>query len=155
MNSKLQKAIHMKHTLRNKFKNRKCSWFIYTKQRNLITSLRRTSYGTYFRERCHGGTKNQHFWTTVKPLMSNRNTSSSNNIMLMEENEIISDQKLVSEIFNNYFTNIANTIGFTDSLPEYLTKDSIVQITTKYENHPGIINNQTPYAKLAYGDTGI
>ena len=63
-------------------------------------------------ERCQGGTKNQHFRTTVKPLISNRHASSFNSVTLMEENEIISDHKLVSEIYNNYFTNIANTHRF-------------------------------------------
>ena len=59
-------------------------------------------------------TDNKKFWNTVKPFLSNK-TSISQKISLKEENEIVTDDKEVANIFNKHFIdpvkNLANTGG--------------------------------------------
>ena len=72
INSDLRKAIHKKHFLWNKYQNGKVTWNLYRVQRNLVTALRRKSSQIYFKERCNGGSKNQNFWQTIKPLIGDK-----------------------------------------------------------------------------------
>ena len=53
--------------------------------------------------------------------------------------QIIMDIKEICEIFNDFFTSVANDIGFDDTiLPDYYTAEfsSIIQ---RHRNHPSII----------------
>ena len=51
------------------------------------------------------------FWKTIKPYLSKKNNSSNSKIILEEENKLITDQREVTEIFNNFFANVADGIG--------------------------------------------
>ena len=44
---------------------------------------------------------NQNFWKIVKPLFSGK-VKTSSSVTLLEDNEIISNDKAVAEKFNNY-----------------------------------------------------
>ena len=140
MNSELRKAIHKKHTLRNKYQTGKAHWDAYKRQRNHVTNLRKKSVKIYFAERCNGGSKNQHFWKTVKPLFGSKNSQNTNHITLHEDHGIISDQTEVCEIFNKYFSNIADDIGFSDSFADNLCTENLRKTIEKYDNHPSILN---------------
>ena len=69
-------------------------------------------YLKYPKQRYDGGPKNQ-FWSTVTPFLSNNNRC---NIMLYVNNTIVSDLVAVANIFNKYFTDIADNIGFNDPI---------------------------------------
>ena len=58
-----------------------------------------------------GGSKSDTFSKTIKPYLSKKNNSSNSNIILEEENKLITDQREVNEIFNNFFVNVADGIG--------------------------------------------
>ena len=79
MNRELRKAIYNKQMLRSKFEKYKTikTWEAYRKQRNLVTKLKRKSIKSInFQERCTGGQKSKHFYTTVKPFLSKNYTGS-------------------------------------------------------------------------------
>ena len=78
----------------------------------------------YFTERCEGGPKKQHFWPTIKPFISSRHTANTD-MILSENDSIISESESVAKIFNKYFNEIAEGIGFNDPIPENLDKDDI------------------------------
>ena len=48
--------------------------------------------------------------------MTNKNTRNRNNIILRENDNTIVDSNEVCEIFNDYFANIASSIGFEDCI---------------------------------------
>ena len=53
--------------------------------------------------------------------MSDKSSSFGNKIILQEGDKIINDTHQVCEIFNTYFTSVANNIGFDDSiLPDFI-----------------------------------
>ena len=65
----------------------------------------------YFFERCSGGPKSKDFWLTIKPFLSKKGSGGESEIILSENDKIISDQKEVCNIFNSYFVNVAKDIG--------------------------------------------
>ena len=98
---------------RSKFEKYKTTktWEAYRKQRNLVTELKKKSINTYFQERCTGGQKSKHFYTTVKPFLSKKSTGSQQKIVLVEKNKIVNNTKDVCNTFNTFFVNVVNDIG--------------------------------------------
>ena len=47
--------------------------------------------------------------------MTNKHTKSGDNIILKEGDDTIMDNRVVCELFNDYFANIASSIGFEDA----------------------------------------
>ena len=76
-----------------------------------MTKLKKTSIKTYFFERTAGGLKSSTFYPTIKPFLSNKGMKSNSSILLCENDKIVNDPKEVSEIFNNFFVNVAKDIG--------------------------------------------
>ena len=65
----------------------------------------------YFYDRCVGGPKSKEFWPTIKPFLSKKGSDGGNEVILCENEKIVSDQREVCNIFNNYFVNVAKDIG--------------------------------------------
>ena len=113
MNGELRRAIYKKRMLHNKYKKFKnnFNWEAYRKQRNHVTKLRKQSIRLYFFERCSGGSKSKDFWPTIKPFLSSKSGKNDCDIILMENNALISDQKEVCSVLNEFYLNIAKEIG--------------------------------------------
>ena len=113
MNSALKKAIFLKKKLFKQYENSRNqkSWEKYRIQRNLVTKLKKKSTNTYFQERCLGGSKSENFWKTIKPYLSKKNVNSNTKIILSENNKLITNQKEISKVFNDFFINVADSIG--------------------------------------------
>ena len=119
MNKELRGAICKKKMYYNKFLQNQsdANWevHVYRKQWNLVTKIKKNSIKTYFYERTAGGPKSSTFYSTIKnkPFLSNNGIKSNNNIILFENEQIVNDPKEVhvSEIFNNFFINVAKDIG--------------------------------------------
>jgi hypothetical protein len=47
----------------------------------------------------------------MKPFLSSKGVKTNNSITLGENNDIVNDPKKVSEIFNDFFINVAKNIG--------------------------------------------
>ena len=116
MNSELRRAIYKKKMLFHKF-NRykgKTNWENYRKQRNYVTKLRKQSIKLYFYERCSGGPKSKDFWPTIKPFLSSKAAKNSSDIILTENDCLLSDQTEVCNIINDFYINIAQEIGINN-----------------------------------------
>ena len=50
----------------------------------------------------------------MRPLSSDK-VKTSSSVTLLENNEIISDDKAVAEIFNDYFVNITSSLGIEET----------------------------------------
>ena len=131
INGDLRRAVFKKKMLFNKYK--KCpsglNWDNYRKQRNAVTKLKKQSMRHYFFERCSGGPKSKDFWPTIKPFLSKKGSGGGSEIILSENDKIISDQKEVCNVFNSYFVNVAKDIG----------KDC-TQYDRDFSTHPSIQN---------------
>ena len=88
-------------------------------------------------------TDNIKFWDTVKPLFSDKG-GIRDKIVLIEDNEIISDGVEVAEKFNAYFSGTADSLGITENkllLNPVMENDlDVDKCIKKFEFHPSIIN---------------
>ena len=66
----------------------------------------------------------------------------SRNIILVENGEILSNDKHISECFNEYFINVTDTLNITthDNISHIsISIDPIVNAISKYAQHPSIL----------------
>ena len=130
--------------LRNKFlKNRTAeNKLAYNRQRNYCVSLTRKSKRDYYNNLdIRNVTENKLFWKTVKPFFSNKGPMRQK-ITFIENGEIISNNKAISEIFSNFFSSIVAKLN----IPKYedLTvnsansEDPLANLIKKYKNYPNI-----------------
>ena len=151
MTKELRKE-HMKRTrMKNKYlKNRNEENFrIYKKQRNRCVFLLKETKKTYF-ENLHPSkiSDNKKFWKTVNPFFTEKATS-TDDITLIENREIISDDRKVAEVFNNFFSNAVKNLNIDYyehfSFDKYFlcreteNPDPVLKAIEKYENHPSIL----------------
>ena len=115
----------------------------HNKQRNICVSLPRKAERNYYETLdLNNICDNKKFWTTVKPLFSNK-IKSVENIVLSENGVLIKNEEKVANIFNNFFVNIVPNLGIKTQ-HEFLnttdnSKDPIENAICKYENKPSII----------------
>jgi len=98
----------------------------------------------YFMKKCDGQKNGKHFWNAIRPFMTNKGTCFSNTITLYEDNDIISNPSEVSEVFNKFFSSIADTIGGTDDMPYEVDQVSDLDIPSvkncveRHMSHPSM-----------------
>ena len=137
MNAELRKAMHTRNMWRNKHfadRNNQATHKEYTKWRNRVTELSRTSVDKYIETNCNSHYDSKRFNDTIKPFISNKSNETSSKIFLSENNEIISDSKAVAEIFNKFYASIAEYKTNYDGIDI----DSLENILLKHSNHPSI-----------------
>ena len=61
-------------------------------------------------------------------------------IILRESDKIGTDERIICNIFNDYFSNVAKEIGLDDEIPDDFQKtDGFAKIIDKHSSHPSII----------------
>ena len=105
--------------------------------RNKVVSLRNKSIATYFSKNCSKHDKS--FCSAVSPFISDKNKRADSKFILQEGEEIIVDNLKVSNVFNDYFSDIALNIGFDD----FIT--SSCDAIAKYINHPSVLKIKDMY----------
>ena len=150
MNKQLRKMIMDRSRCKNNyFKNRTVeNWEKYRKLRNECVKLTKNVKREYFENlNTNSVNNNKTFWKTIKPFFTDKNKQNGN-ILLVENNEIIMDNKINAEIMNEYFVNITQTLDVpkftTEKLPVGIECiDPIDEIIFNFSKHPSItkINN--------------
>ena len=148
MNKSLSKAIMKRSSLKSKYlKNRNnLNRKNYTKQRNLCVTLKREAIKDVFRRATINlKGKPKPFYDLIKPYLTNKGALSSTDINLVLENNIISNENELVEIFNKYYINIVkhSSGDKPTSIAENLktgskTDDILDEIIKCYKNHPSI-----------------
>ena len=75
--------------------------------------------------------KNKMFWKKIKPFFWDKGLE-TNNIILKEKNDLITDSSSLGNLFNSYFINISSTLKLKESPPKFhlcLAYWSIIKIT--------------------------
>ena len=75
------------------------------------------------------------FWKAVKPLISKNPIGKDDNIFIMNNGTIANHPEALCQIFNNYFVNIASSIGPDDAILEHDTSESC---TSSHANHRSV-----------------
>ena len=144
MNKEIKKSIMKRTRLRNRYLNMPSAENndLYKRQRNICTSLIRRSKRTFYNNlNSKSILDNKKFWNIVKPLFSKK-TRTYHKITLINDNNVVSDDKEIAEIFNEYFSTCALNLDIGKN-PNFLRditniRDPIEKAIIKYENHPSI-----------------
>ena len=116
----------------------------YNKQRNLCVSITRKAKRSYYKNLdLKNITDSKKFWDTVKPLFSNK-IKSTEYITLEENGKIISNDKELARIFNEFFVSIVPNLGINTNHSFLINtnneNDPTEKAIAKYKNHPSIIS---------------
>ena len=135
MNREWRRAIYKKNMLKNNFFKFKSQsyWEAYRKQRNYCSRLKKISIKEFFGEYCDWGTKSQNFWKTIKPFLSKKSGSGDTDIILLENDKVITDEGNVCEMLNDYYVNIARNIGIENEENDIAQHQDVEYIAN---NHP-------------------
>ena len=114
----------------------------FKKQRNwCVKLLRKTKCNYYQNLDLKNLSDNRKFWRTVKPIFSGK-VQTSSSVTLAEGSQFISNDKAITEIFNEYFVNITGSIDVGRAELNLLStdgiKDPIDVAITKYSLHPSV-----------------
>jgi hypothetical protein len=163
MNGALRKSIMKKTRLRNRFLKfgKPADWELFRVQRNKTTQLRRSSIKQYFKERCEGGPKNEHFYNTIKPFLSAKHRRNTN-LMIQDDHNVLTDPKEVADKMNSFYTEIAAKIGEDKNVPipsDFLSTSDFIDAALSYhDSHPSvaqITNNKPPNTEFAFHHTDV
>ena len=105
----MRKAIYTRSRLRNKFckspseeNERK-----YKRQRNLCVSLScKTTKQCFSNITSKGIVTNKEFWKTIIPFLTNKGCLENSNIMLITDDEMVTNDKTLAKTFIEYYINI-------------------------------------------------
>ena len=151
MNKFLQKAVMNRSRLKNKYLRNKTSENreAYKKQRNTCVYMFRKGKKNLLDAKTV--IDNKLFWKVINPSFSDK-ACGSENITLIENEEIINNEKEICEIFNNFFSDIVTNLNIPKipcSVNVDSTDDTVSIAINKYKNHPSIkeIRNKTPISR--------
>ena len=145
MTKNLRKAIMRRSALKNKFYNDKSSYSekMYKKQKNFCSRLYKKERRTFYNNLdLKNFTDSKRFWATIKPFLSGKGISSKN-INLKEGDEIVSEERMVAEILNDYFSASVNSLNINENKFIMNTADHIhdpvERALHQFKVHPSIL----------------
>jgi hypothetical protein len=145
MTKTLRKAIMRRSALKNIYMKQKTAVAerAFRKQKNYTNKLLKKEKKKYFSELdLNKITDNKKFWNTIKPLFSN-GSSQSGKITLVEDKEIITDNKEIAETFNNFYADTVSSLGIEGNKAlENNTAgitDPVLKAVKRFEDHPSIL----------------
>ena len=113
MNKTLRKAIISRSKLKRRYNLDRIiiNFENYKEQRNICVNLLRKSKKQYFKNiDVKNVTDNKKFRKTMTPKFSNK-CKTTIIIVLIENEKILQDNKVLANTFNNYFTDVTNCLG--------------------------------------------
>ncbi len=144
MTSELRNQMYKRNIAKNKhlkWRNNPILRYQYVIQRNMTTNMRREAIKQYFLSKCSSMTSPRDFWQCIRPFLSEKGRKQII-IILNEGGTIITDTKEVCDIFNDFFSTVADSIGEPDEI-NFEDEDFLENILDKHKDHPSItaINN--------------
>ena len=139
----MRKAMMLRTQLRNKMHLSPEYKAAYKRQKNYCNRLYKRERAKYYENlNLKNITDNRKFWKTVKPFFGDKGAS-TNKIVLVENDQIINDDKEVAQKFNDYFDNAVKSLGISDNKilleePEQ-SHGKVLDAINMHKTHPSII----------------
>ena len=102
---------------------------------------------------------NKEFWKTIKSFLRNKGCLENSDIMLINDDEMVTDDKILEKTFNEHYINI---IERSSSLkPEKMEFDNSLNtrrnilhsIIDRYKNHPSILKIKSEVSSKSCSDS--
>ena len=149
MGKELRKSIMVRSRLKSQYNKNSSSVnrLKYTKQRNKCVSIRRKAIRQQFQKVTKNGTlTTKAFYNLVKPYLTNKGALINNDVALIEDGKLITNENEIVEIFNEYFVNIVKSAtgiapkNIIDNIKNDISNSEVVyKIIENYKCHPSII----------------
>ena len=149
MNKTLSKAFMHRSRLKNKFNKEPCAINkdLYKKQRNFCVSLLKREKKNYYNNLDNSiFDDNRKFWQRIKPLFSDKGKTLPKDIILIKDDQIVSDREEIANTLNNFFVEAVANLeiesyrpAVTNNVENETNVDHIDNIIKKYELHPSIL----------------
>ena len=125
------------------FKNKTAeNWEKYRKLRNECVRLTKNVKREYFQNLNINSIKdNKTFWKTIKPFLSNKGNTHQKKIILVENDEIIMDNKKNADIMNDYFVNVTKSLDIPEFKIEQLPMNTDIVYIDPIDHILFIIRN--------------
>ena len=82
------------------------------------------------------------FWETLGPFFSDKTVKKAKKILLIKENDIISDNHKVAEIFSKYFSQVTDSLDIPEYIPpnkDFLQiEDPVLRAVEKFKEHSSV-----------------
>ena len=144
MTKALRKGIMLRSSLKNKFLKYKSPDLerAFKRQKNYTNRLLRKEKKRFFANLdLDNYTDNKKFWQTVKPLLSGGNGVKK--MTLVEDDEVITDEKKIAETFNDFFIKAVSTLDLKENNAILNDADHLLDPVTKalfkFKDHPSIL----------------
>ena len=148
MTRALRKAVMLRTRLRNRYNKDQTveNWNKFRKQRNSCVKLfRREKRNHHNNLDISHVTGNKKFWKTVKPFFLDK-LQTSNKIVLIEDETIISNDVEVAETMNEFFVTVTDSLGINENSDYENTTEGITdpvdKAVFKFSNHPSILKTK-------------
>lgn len=92
-----------------------------------------------------GLVSNQDFWNLVKPFLSNQRGSHGNDITFVKEDNIITDDKELVDVFNDHYINTVEKLpakkpsSIAEKVPCLEDRCIVRLILQQYHSHPSVL----------------
>ena len=164
MTKALRKAIMRRSTLKTKFlkSRRDEDHKAFKKQKNFTNRLAKKERAKYFANLdLNNYTDNVKFWLTVKPMFANSGMR-HNKITLIENGEVITNDKSNAESFNGFFIDAVSSLAIevNKALLDDASDihDPVKRAVKKFGHHPSIIDikrNVAVTTKFSFADIDV
>ena len=164
MTKALRKAIMRRSSLKSKYLKCKTdeNFKAFKKHKNFTNRLAKKERAKYFANLdLNKYTDNIKFWNTVKPMFSGKGIG-ARKITLVENGEVITDDKLNAESFNRFFIDAVSSLAIEENraiLDEaFGICDPVEKAIKKFRNHPSIIDikkNVRNMSKFAFTEVTV
>ena len=145
MSRELSKATKTKSKVKNSYVKwpSQENFVAYKKAKDKRNSLTRKAKRKIFKEATKSGVMpNRTFWRTVKPFLTNKSCMTNDCINIEKDGDIVRDEKVLVELFNENYINIAETLSGNKPSSLGNCEDSVQDVATigkiisKYSSHP-------------------
>ena len=108
----------------------------YQEQRNFCVDLHRKTKAEYFKNlNVKDLPDNRKFWKTITPYFSNKGIN-SNKLLLKEKGNLVSGEKELATIMNDFFINITKDLELKKDSKGKL--NDLEDVLKAFESHPSI-----------------
>ena len=142
----MRKAIMLRSQLENKFYHYRTEEYrrALKKQKKYCNRLYKRERKKYYSKlNLNNINDNKKFWNTMKPLFSDKG-GAKDNIVLVEDNKMISGDTEVAQAFNTFFKTSVNSLGISENkavLTETKnTEGKVEKAIQMFEFHPSIMS---------------
>ena len=161
VSKEMRKAIYTRSRLRNTFcKNPSEENEIkYKRQRNLCVSLRCKAIKYFSNITSKAIVTNKEIWKTIRPFLTNKGCLENSDIMLINDDEMVTDDKTLAKTFNEHYINIVERSSglkpekkkFDNSLNT--SRNILHSIIDRYKNHPSILKIKSEVSSKSCSDS--